>query len=207
MAEGALHTFYLVVSSLLIAIPIGVSLGIIRYLKFPILSQVATVYIDVFRSSVMLVLICWCYYALPILIGVNLSAFSACSLAIGLQMSAFLAEIVRGGVQSIGRGQWEASRSLGLARSQILQYIIMPQAIHRSIPVLFLLLIELIKTTALAGIVTYPEIFYQSTIISSATYRPLETFTVVGVLYFTIIFFLSKLSRRLEVRYNRYFRS
>lgn len=200
LAEGALFTLKLVVSSLCIAVPFGTILGILRYQRVPVLSAVAAVYIDLFRSSVMLVLICWCYYALPILIGVNLSTFAACTLAIGLQMSAFMAEVVRGGIQSISPGQWEASRALGMGPNKSLRYIILPQAFRRMVPVFFLILIELIKNTALAGVVTYPEIFYQASTIASVSYRPIETFTLVGGMYFTIIFILSRIAQYTQRR-------
>lgn len=201
LAVGAIFTLNLVVSSLCLAIPIGVLMGIVRYQRIPVLSALAVVYIDVFRSSVMLVLICWCYYALPILIGINLSTFTACTLAVGLQMSAFMAEIVRGGIQSIERGQWEAARALGMSPPESLRYIVLPQAFQRMLPVFFLLLIELIKTTALAGVVTYPEMFYQASEIASRTYRPIETFTVVGAIYFVVIFTLSRASQFMQRRY------
>jgi len=200
---GALFTLKLVLSSLCLAIPIGVLMGILRHQRIPIVSAIAAIYIDVFRSSVMLVLICWCYYALPILIGINLSAFTACTIAIGLQMSGFMAELVRGGIQAIAHGQWEAARALGMPTTKSLRYIILPQAFYQMVPVFFLLLIELIKTTALAGVVTYPEIFYQASEIASRTYRPIETFTIVGMMYMSVIFTLSRISNYLQIRIKR----
>lgn len=200
LALGAVFTLKLVLASLCIAVPVGVILGILRHQRIPVLSVLAVVYIDMFRSSVMLVLICWCYYALPILIGVNLSTFTACTLAIGVQMSAFMAEIVRGGIQSISAGQWEASRALGMGRGKCLRYIILPQAFRRMMPVFFLLLIELIKNTALAGVVTYPEIFYQASTVAASNYRPIETFTLVGAMYFVIIFIISRASQFMQHR-------
>lgn len=200
LGTGALFTLKLVLSSLCLAIPIGVLMGILRHQRIPFISALAAVYIDVFRSSVMLVLICWCYYALPILIGVNLSTFTACTIAVGLQTSAFMAELVRGGIQAIARGQWEAARALGMPVTKSLRYIILPQAFYQMVPVFFLLLIELTKATSLAGVVTYPELFYQASEISSRTYRPIETFTIVGLIYMAVVFVLSRTSHYIHSR-------
>lgn len=196
--SGALFTLQLVATSLCLAIPIGVVMGVLRHQRIPVISKIAAIYIDFFRSTVMLVLIFWCFYALPVLIGLNLSTLAACTIAIGLQTSGFMAELVRGGMQAVPSGQWEAARALGMPVTTNLRYIILPQALYQMAPVFFLLLIELIKNTALAGVVTYPELFYQASEISSRTYRPIEVFTIVGALYMVTIFSLSRLSMHVQ---------
>lgn len=198
---GGLHTIALSAACIALAAPIGVVLGVIRYQRVPFLAPVAVVYIDFFRTSVALVLICWCYYALPILLGVNLSTFTAVTIAIGLQASAYLAELVRAGLRSISAGQWEAARALGMPGTMRLRYIILPQAARRMIPVFFLLIVEVVKTTTLAGIVTYPEIVYEAFRVSTEVYRPVETFTIVGLICFAFLFVTGRLAMRLERRY------
>ncbi|MCA3183651.1 MAG: ABC transporter permease subunit, partial [Cupriavidus sp.] len=89
---GGLHTVALSVACIVLAVPIGVVLGVIRHQRVRFLAPIAVIYIDFFRTSAALVLICWCYYALPILLGINLSTFTAVTIAIGLQASAYLAE-------------------------------------------------------------------------------------------------------------------
>lgn len=198
---GGLHTVVLSAACIALAVPIGVVLGVVRHQRVPFLAPVAVVYIDFFRTSVALVLICWCYYALPILLGVNLSTFTAVTIAIGLQASAYLAELVRAGLRSISAGQWEAARALGMPGTMRLRYIILPQAARRMIPVFFLLVVEVVKTTTLAGIVTYPEIVYEAFRVSTEVYRPVETFTIVGVICFAFLFVTGRIAMRLERRY------
>lgn len=198
---GGLHTVALSAACIALAVPIGVLLGVIRHQRVRFLAPIAVVYIDFFRTSVALVLICWCYYALPILLGVNLSTFTAVTIAIGLQASAYLAELVRAGLGSISTGQWEAARALGMPGTMRLRYIILPQAARRMIPVFFLLVVEVVKTTTLAGIVTYPEIVYEAFRVSTEVYRPVETFTIVGLICFAFLFLTGRIAMRLERRY------
>jgi polar amino acid transport system permease protein len=198
--SGALNTLKLLGSALAIAVPLGVVLGILRQQKVPVLGWLAVLYIDFFRSSVALVLIYWCYFALPIVVGVAISTYLAVTLALGLQAAAFMAEIVRGGINSIDRGQWEAARALGMRKLTTMQYVILPQAYRRMLPIFFLLVVEVIKNTALAGVVTYEDLFYVSFNISSETYRFFETFTIIGLIYFVLIFGASKLAGFLERR-------
>lgn len=198
---GGLHTVALSVACIVLAVPIGVVLGVIRHQRVRFLAPIAVIYIDFFRTSAALVLICWCYYALPILLGINLSTFTAVTIAIGLQASAYLAELVRAGLGSISTGQWEAARALGMPGTMRLRYIILPQAARRMIPVFFLLVVEIVKTTTLAGIVTYPEIVYEAFRVSTEVYRPVETFTIVGLLCFAFLFMTGRIATRLERRY------
>ncbi|MGE0154770.1 MAG: amino acid ABC transporter permease [Reyranellaceae bacterium] len=195
---GGLNTFKLLGSAMCLAVPLGLLLGLIRYRKVPILSVIAVAYIDFFRTSVALVLICWCYYALPVLIQVNLDTYVAVTLALGLQASAFMAELVRAGLQAVAKGQWEAAKALGMPYNTSLRYIVLPQAFRKILPVFFLLVIEVIKNTSLAGVVTYPELFYNAGTAASTSYRPIEIFTMVGAIYFVIIFSAGQAVRVLE---------
>jgi polar amino acid transport system permease protein len=201
LLEGGLHTIMLSVASIAMAAPIGIALGIVRQRQVRFLAPFAVVYIDFFRTSVALVLICWCYYALPVLIRVNLDTFTAVMIAIGLQASAFMAELVRAGLQSISIGQWEAARALGMPGHVRLRYVILPQAVRRMIPLFFLLVVEVVKTTTLAGVVTYPEIVYDAYRVATEIYRPIETFTIVGFLCFAFLFPLGRLAVVLERRF------
>lgn len=201
LLEGGLHTIALSAASIALATPIGIVMGIIRQQRIPYLAPIAVVYIDFFRTSVALVLICWCYYALPVLIRVNLDTFTAVMIAIGLQASAYMAELVRAGMQSISPGQWEAARALGMPGTTRLRYIILPQAARRMIPLFFLLMVEVVKTTTLAGVVTYPEIVYDAFRVATEIYRPIETFTIVGIICFVFLFTLGRIALYLERRF------
>ncbi len=114
-----------------------------------------------------------------------------------------MAEIVRGGLKSISHRQWEASKALGMQQRTSLHYVIMPQALRRMLPVIFLLIVELVKNTALAGVVTYNELFYEAYNVSSITFRPMETFTVVAIVYFLVIWSGSMMARSVERKLAR----
>ena len=199
--EGGLHTLALAGASIAIAAPLGLFLGIVRHQRIPFLLPLSVIYIDFFRTSVALALIYWCYFALPVLLGVNLSTFTAVMIAISLQASAYMAELVRAGLASISRGQWEAARALGMPGHVRMRYIILPQAARRMIPLLFLLMIEIVKTTTLAGVVTYPEIVYEAYRVATEIYRPIETFTFVGLICFVFLFTAGRFATWLERRY------
>lgn len=194
LLAGGANTLKLVASALLIAVPVGLLLGVIRQQKIRLLRYFAVAYIEFFRSTVALVLIYWCYYALPVLLNISLDTFAAVTLALGLQASAFMAELVRGSMDAIGAGQWQAAKALGLGRYHTLRYVILPQSARLLVPVFFLLIVDVIKNTALAGVVTYGELFYSAVNIASNTYRALETFTLLGLIYFVTIFAASHLA-------------
>ena len=203
LLRGALGTARLVAAVLLIALPVGAAFAVIRVRKVPLLDRFVIAYTDFFRTSAALVLICWCYYALPVLTGFEIDTFAAVTIALSLQASAFSAEIFRAGIESVSAGQWAASRALGLGEGAMLRYVIFPQAIRRTLPILFLLFVEVTKNTALAGVVTYNELFYNAFNIASTTYRGIETLTVVGLVYLIVLLGASQLSRLMEARLSR----
>ncbi|MGE0749765.1 MAG: amino acid ABC transporter permease [Variibacter sp.] len=200
LVAGGVGTILLFLAALAIAIPLGLILAVTRLSRIPILSHLTVFYIDVFRASPALVLIMWFYFVLPILLRVEFTAFTAATLALGLQSAAYMAEVYRSGIQAIGRGQSEAARSIGMSRASALWYIILPQAVKHALPVFFTRLIELLKSTALAAPITYAELVYNATEIAARTFRPVESFTVVALIYFVVIFAMSQLTRRVERR-------
>ena len=187
--EGGLHTLALAAASIAVAAPLGIFFGIVRHQRIPFLFPLAVIYIDFFRTSVALVL------------GINLDTFTAVTIAISLQASAYMAELVRAGLKSISTGQWEAARALGMPGHVRMRYIILPQAARRMIPLLFLLMIEIVKTTTLAGVVTYPEIVYEAYRVATEIYRPIETFTLVGLICFLFLFTAGRIAIWLEWRF------
>jgi len=203
LISGAYGTLLLVGLSLLLAVSLGLLLAVAKCMKIPVLSWVAAAYVEFFRAAPSIVLIYWCFFALPVLANVQFSALTAAVLAVGLQSAAFMCEVFRGGVLAIPRGQWEASFALGMARSSIFFNIIAPQILKNMLPVFLNRVIDLIKTTALAATIAYAEIVYSAFRISSQTYRPIETFTVLGGVFFVVIFSLSLAARRLERRLMR----
>ena len=183
LALGLLGTLKLTAACLSLAIPLGLMLALLRLSKNRFVSGGAVVYIDFFRTAASLVLIFWFFFAFPLLVHLDFTAFTAAFLAIGLQGAAYFAEVFRGGIQSISQGQWEAARAIGMNNAMALRYIILPQAVRRMMPVLFIRATLLLKTTTLASAIAYSDLVYEGFRVSSDTYRPIETFTVVGFIF------------------------
>jgi polar amino acid transport system permease protein len=198
LLQGALGTLELAGMAMLIALPLGLVLAIVRILRIPVLSTLAVIYIDLFRASATLILIFWFFFAFPILIHVDFGPFTAASLALGLQAAAYLAEVYRSGIQSVERGQWDAARALGMGYFPAMRWVILPQAIRRVVPVIFIRMVDLLKTTSLAAAISYDELVHHAQRLASDTFRPIETFTVIALMFFITIFTFSQMSRWLE---------
>jgi polar amino acid transport system permease protein len=165
------------------------------FLRYPVKSYVA-----LFRSTPVLVQIIWFYYALPILTGFQLTSWVAAGLGLTLYMGSFSAEIFRGGIISIDRGQWDAGLALGLRRWPLMLKVILPQAVRRMIPPLSNQVVIQIKNTSLLYVVAVPDLMYTSSDLTSQTYRPLECYTFVALLYFVLINPITFLLKRLETK-------
>lgn len=152
------------------------------------LSLLATAYVEVFRNTPVMVQLIWFYYAFPVLTGWKMTAFSAAWLGLFLNTSAYAAEIWRGGLGSILRGQWEGAMALGMSWRRILWRIILPQAGRRMIPAFTNRGVELAKMTSISSVITVPELMYQAKMLSNQTYLPMETFAVAAVIYFIVIY-------------------
>ena len=147
--------------------------------------------------------IIWFYYALPVVLGIDIPAHVAAILVLSLYTGAFYAEIVRGGVNSIERGQWDAAHALGLRRVQLLRLVILPQAVRRMIPPFMNQSIIQLKNTSLVSTIAVADLLYEGQMITAATYRPLEVYTMVAVLYFAVLFPLTLGAQWVEQRLAR----
>jgi len=187
-----------------IAFVIGLSLGFVvslaRISGRAWMNTPAIAYVEVFRNTPVLVQLIWFYYAFPIVLGQQLSPFTAATLALILNTSAYCAEIFRSGIVSIARDQWEAAKAIGMTRSVTMRRIILPQVLKRMLPAFTNRGIELAKVTSLASLLAVQEIMYEGRLLSSTYYRPLEILTVVALVYFVLIYPGSYLSYRLERR-------
>jgi polar amino acid transport system permease protein len=182
---------------------LGFALALARLSRHAWLRIPSLGYIELFRDTPVLIQLIWFFYAFPIIIGVQLSPFTAAALGLTLNTSAYCAEIFRGGIESIVRGQWEGARALGMRHSAILRRIILPQVFRRMLPAFTNRGIELAKVTSLASVLSVHELMYQGRLLSSTYYRPLEVLTVVALVYFVIIYPGSFLSMQLERRFAR----
>ncbi len=166
----------------------GVILGAARYSKRRIINWPATLYIEMFRNTPILVQIVWFFYAFPVLVGGQIEPFMAAVFGIGLNITAYSAEIFRGGIQSLDRGQWEAGRAIGMSYFQVMRRVILPQAIRRMVPAFANRMIEAVKATSLASTIAVADLMWQGEMLANAIYRPFEVYTAVAIIYFLAIY-------------------
>lgn len=160
-------------------------------------------YVEIFRCTPVLVQLVWFYYALPVLTGIQISAMTAAVLCLSLYGGAFYSEIFRGGIISVDEGQTEAAKALGMRRGQVMWRVVLPQALKRMVPPLVNQSIMQLKNTSLLSVLALPDLLYQGQIIAHDTYRPLEVYSVIAVVYFIILLPATMLSKRLETRMSR----
>lgn len=201
--RGIVVTVQLWLASLLPGLVLGLAVGLCRLSEKRAARLYAWAHVELFRNTPVLVQLIWFYYAFPILLGVQLSPFAAAVLALGLNSSAYCAEIFRGGIQSLPRGQWEGAKALGMTHGTTLRRIILPQVARRMLPAFTNRAIELAKVTSLASVIAVHELMYQGRLLSATYYRPLEMLTTVALVYFIIIYPGSLFSAFLEKRLAR----
>jgi polar amino acid transport system permease protein len=198
--QGLGVTVFYTVITVIAGLAIGLAAGILRTTAPRWVTIPLRGYIEVFRCTPLLVQLVWVYYALPVLIGVDMSATTACFLTLSLYAGSFYAEIFRGGIEAIDRGQWEAGQAIGMQQGRIFRRIILPQAIQVMIPALINQTIMQLKNTSLVSTVAVGDLLYQGSVITAASYRPLEVYTTIAVLYFVVLFPLTLVADQLEQR-------
>jgi polar amino acid transport system permease protein len=181
-------TILYTIGTIALGLVIGLVTGLLRLSRSKLVTLPLIGYVEIFRCTPLLVQIIWFYYAFPVVIGVDIPAHVAATLVLSLYTGAFYAEIVRGGVNSIERGQWDAAQALGLGRVQLLRLVILPQAVRRMIPPFMNQSIIQLKNTSLVSTIAVADLLYEGQMITAATYRPLEVYTMVAVLYFAVLF-------------------
>jgi glutamine transport system permease protein len=183
---GAITTLQLTASAVILGLIGGTLLGLARLSSFKPLQIASRIYIDFFRGTPLLVQIFMIYFGIPAATGISFNRFLAAILALSLNASAYLAEIVRGGIQSIETGQREASESLGLSPIQTMRYVIFPQAFRRMIPPLGNEFITLLKDTSLVAVIGYEEILRRGQLIVATNYRAFEIYFTVALVYLVL---------------------
>ena len=201
LLEGTKVTVQVAALSAVAAIIISAAAGLCLVSKFALLRIAARIYVDLFRSSSLLVLLFWIYFALPFA-GVELNKMAAAVLAIGLNCGAYGAEIVRGSISAISKGQYEASVALNLTPRQTLWKVVIPQAFVRMLPPLGNLLIELIKSTSLVYFITLSDLTYEAMILRNNyyTWTP-QIFLLLLIIYFILSAIVTAVIRLLERRF------
>ncbi|WP_077325587.1 amino acid ABC transporter permease [Virgibacillus siamensis] len=163
----------------------------------------ARMYISFMRGTPILVFLFILYAGLP-MVGIKLSAILAAILAFGLNSAAYIAEINRSSLNSIGSGQWESAKALNMSYWQTLFKIILPQAVRTAIPPLANVFLDIVKATSLAAVITVPELFQKAQIVAGRTFDSLTMYILVALIYWPICMLISHLQDRLEARYSKY---
>jgi polar amino acid transport system permease protein len=201
--NGLWVTLAFTAAIVLLGLAVGLFSGLLRLSRFAPLRWLSQAYVEVFRCTPILVQLVWFYYALPILAGIEMTATTAAVLALSLYGGAFYSEIISGGINSIEAGQSEAALALGMTPNQAMRRIVLPQALKRMVPPLMNQSIIQLKNTSLVSVLAVPDLLYQGQAAAHDSYRPLEIYTLIAVIYFVVLFPLTLLVGRLERRLAR----
>ncbi|SEK97039.1 amino acid ABC transporter membrane protein, PAAT family [Carnobacterium iners] len=203
--KGLGYTLGISVTSMTIGLAIGFLLAIMRMSERKLASIIARIYISFMRGTPLLVLLFILYFGFPF-IGIQFSAVNAAIIGFSLSSSAYIAEILRSALISVDKGQWEAAYALGLKWPVVMRKIIIPQAMRIAVPPLSNVLLDLIKGTALAAMITVPEIFQQAKIVGGREFDYMTMYILVALVYWAIcsIFalFQDVLEKRMAVYTN-----
>lgn len=180
---------------------VGVALLFLRLRAGPWLNRAISGYVQLFQGTPLLMQLFLAYFGIA-LMGVEVSAWTAATLALTLYTSAYLTEIWRGCVASIPKGQWEASNSLALSFGEQMRHVILPQAVKIATAPTVGFLVQVVKGTALASVIGFVELTKAGSMISNATFKPFVVFSCVALLYFTLCFPISLYAKHLERKIN-----
>ncbi len=185
IGTGALITAEQTVLSILVAVMISVVMGLMRLSRNILLRGTATVYIEIFRGTSLLVQLYWIFFVLP-LFGITLDKFTAGFVAVGMNIGGYGAELVRGAILSVPQGQYEAALALNMSPYKRMRRIIFPQALLNMLPPWGNLLIELLKGTALVALISVADLMFQAKQINGATFQSAESFGTALIIYYAM---------------------
>jgi len=188
LLTGLWLTCTLTVLCMLLGLGVGLVVAFGRLSRWRLVRAVAFAYTELFRTTPLLVQIVWVFYVLPIVSGITLSPFFSGLLALGFNVGAFMAEIYRAGILSVNPGQTAAGLALRMTRAQTMRRVVLPQAVTRVIPPMATMWVSLFKDTSILSAIGVIELMFRAREIATDTYRPLEIFTVVAVLYFVLTY-------------------
>ncbi len=175
-------------ATIALGLVLGLAIGIARLSPSRLVNAPLVALVELFRCTPLLVQLVWVYYALPVILGIQIGAGTAAVATLSLYTAVFYAEIFRGGIISIERGQWDAARALGLRRWATMRRVILPQAVRRMIPPFMNQSITQLKNTSLVSTIAVPDLLYQGQLVTANTYRPLEVYTTIAVIYFLLLY-------------------
>jgi polar amino acid transport system permease protein len=200
LAWGVLVTIVLSIVSGATSLAAGLALALLRLRGPRWLRPVIVLYIDSMRAVPVLVVLVWTFFALPIVTGLTMSPFTAALIGLTVHLAAYAAEIVRAGIESVRPGQTRAAVALGMSPAQVMRRIVLPQALVRMLPAFGSLLSITIKDTAIASVIAVAELMRQSETIAGQSFQPIEVFTFAMLLYFAMLF---PVTRGVDAVYRR----
>lgn len=200
MLEGLWVTIHVSLLSFVLALTIGIIIGILRS-KSPLLRAIFAPYVEVFRGTPLLIQLFFIYYGLPTL-GVTLDSLTAGVLGLGMNGGAYISEIIRGALLSVDRGQQDAALSFGFSWFRSMVHVILPQAFSVAIPSLVNSFSALLKESSLVSVLAITELTRVSQLIYTRTFRALEVYLAIGALYFVMTCLASRLSKQLERKFQ-----
>lgn len=200
LLNGLQVTVELTIAANLIGVTLGFSVALLVMSKLRIVRVPAMLFVEFFRCTPAIIQIIWFFYCVPILFDVYLDSVTMGILALGFNLTAFNAEAYRAAIQSVPKEQHDAGIALGLSPLQRVIYIVLPHAVRASVPVLITNGIGIFQQTALVAIVAIQDLMYQGKALATTTYRPIETFTLIAVIYFAISFPIAQLVQAIERR-------
>ncbi|MEM9762941.1 MAG: amino acid ABC transporter permease [Pseudomonadota bacterium] len=203
LLSGLGQTLLLSAVTLALAMIGGLVIALLDMSKFTPFRAIGLAFGELIRNTPILVQLLWIYYVLPIVMGINLDAWSALVIGLSVYSACFIAEAYRAGIQAVPKGHREAAQVLGLSQRQSFLRIVLPQAIRMTLPPLAANFVQLIKFSSLGAVISVGEITRRGMELSASTFRPLEIFTFIAVVYFLICWPLAMAIRLWERRLSQ----
>ena len=209
LLKGMGQTLLMTLLTLVIATIIGMIFGLMNVGRNRILNLIGTVYVDAIRGVPLIVLAYFVFFGIPAgmqgmgMRGFRLSALQAGTIALSLNCGAYMAEIIRAGIESVDKGQMEAARSLGLSYWKAMAKVVLPQAIRTMIPSIINQFIITLKDTSILSVIGFPELVNTAKNVVANTMSAFQVWSIVALMYLIVITLLSRLAKRVERRLNR----
>ena len=205
--SGTINTIIIAILTVLFGVILGTVLALLKISNSKILRGIASAYIEFIRVTPLLVQIYIIFYMVSFpdftLFGIEMARFIPGVIALSINSAAYVAEIIRAGIQAVDKGQMEASRSLGFTKGQAMKYVVLPQAVKNILPALGNEFVVVIKESSIVSIIGIAELMMSANIIRGAIYRPFEPLLVVAVIYFALTFTLTRVLGVAERRMNK----
>lgn len=203
IVRGAGTTIFLCINAVLFGSLLGIVIGVMRTSKNPLLTYPASLFIYIIRGTPLLMQLFLVYYGLPVLLGINVPPYTTALAGLSIYTSAYIAEIVKAGLNSVAIGQRDAAKALGMNSLQEFRYIVFPQALKVITPPSFGFFIALIKDSSLVSIIGFIELTRSSRLVIARTFEPFTIYFIAALLYFIICYGLSIVNRHyIEGRQN-----